>query len=72
MELSFLDHPRSVCMSYYEHVSFSLNLAKLFAEGTIKALIHAFIPSYYLESSSVISKEICEKIENSGCNKKSL
>ena len=67
MDSTFLEHPRKVCMDYYKHFTFSFSLAILFSEGAVKALVHAFIPKYYLESSTVISKEICEKIENSGC-----
>ena len=67
----FFKHPQEVCMNYWKHLTFSFYLATLFAEGTLKACIHAVIPDYYIDSSSKITKKICEEIENSGCKKKS-
>ena len=63
----FFDHPSSVCMSYIEHLKFSLNLATLFSEGAMKAIIHSFLPNYYITSSSDISKKIQLLISESGC-----
>jgi len=63
-----LKHPRSVCMSYKEHMYFSLNLSKLFLVGSLKALVHSFLPSFYITSSSDLQEGVKYLLDNSGCN----
>lgn len=65
----FNKHPKEVCMTYFQHFKLSMSLSKLFLEGTIKAIIHAFFPFWYLSSSTRINKNISFILKNSGCRK---
>jgi len=60
-------HPGTVCMSYIQHFWFSMSLAQRFAVGSIKAVIHAFLPDYYITSSSDLIKEITDDMGKVGC-----
>lgn len=64
---SLLEHPNNVCMSYYTHMKFALNLSYIFLISSGKSLIHAFIPSLFITSSSDIIIELDELLKNSGC-----
>lgn len=67
---SFFKHPDSVCMSYFEHMLFSLSLSKDMFIGSCKALIHAIFPNIYITSSSDLTKNLNDKLERSGCTNK--
>lgn len=60
-------HPSQVCMSYLEHMKFSLELSSLFFIGSIKALIHAFIPDICITSSTDTVNFAREKMSKAGC-----
>ena len=62
-------HPNSVCMSYFEHMKFSLSLSGDFFVGSIKAFVHGIFPNYYITSSSDLVKNIDKKLSNAGCKK---
>jgi hypothetical protein len=66
---SFFSHPNSVCMSYFKHMGFSLMLATQFIWGSTKAVIHAFIPNFFIKGSSDTVKAVSYKLETSGCNR---
>lgn len=71
MDSTFFQHPREVCMNYLEHCLFSLSLAKLLGIGTLKAFVHAFVPGYFITSTSELIEDIKTELDNSGCaNKK--
>ena len=53
-----MTHLEDVNMSYFEHMKFSASLSKLFVEGAVKALIHAFLPETFITSSTDISKQL--------------
>ena len=65
----FIDHPTKNCMTYFEHLLFSLNFSKLMVIGSVQALIHAFIPEYYKTSTTDITNKIQTLLKNGGCNK---
>ena len=68
-EYSIFYHPNNVCMTYFEHLTFSLLLSKNFAIGSIKAFIHAIFPNLYITSSTDIVTKLKDNINNSGCKK---
>lgn len=68
----FRKHPTSVCMTYVEHLRLSLSLSTMFFMGGWKAIIHAFFPFWYVKSSTQISNQIRQHIQNSGCNRSSM
>ena len=60
-------HLSEVCMTYRQHLIFSSMISfKLFC-GSVKALVHAIIPSFFAKSSTLLLKEVQDDIENSGC-----
>ena len=60
-------HPSQVCMTYLEHMKLSLELSSLFFIGSIKALVHAFIPDIYITSSTNTVNIAKEKMSKAGC-----
>jgi len=62
-------HLNDNCMSYTEHLQFSSYLSYLLFTGSIKAVIHSFIPCFYQTSTSDLIAYINYLIYSSGCNK---
>ena len=60
-------HPAKVCMSYKEHMKFSLYLSFTFAKASYGALIHAFIPDIYETHSTDYLEKINKEIKSIGC-----
>ena len=50
--MSIFQHPKEVGMTYFEHMLFSLSLAKQFASACILAIAHAFYPDAFVTSST--------------------
>jgi len=67
---NLFSHPKQVCMTYIEHLKLSLNFSLLMFTGSIKAVIHAFLPDYYITSTSDINNKITKMIQEAGCNNK--
>lgn len=63
----FTAHPKNVCMSYFQHFTFSMNLSFSYLLYSYKAFVHGFIPALYITSSSDSVKEIENKIKYAGC-----
>ena len=60
-------HLQNVCMSYWSHMCFSLYLSKEMCIGSLKALVHAFVPPFYVTSSSNIIHELTQQMRTIGC-----
>ena len=60
-------HPQEVCMTYLEHMYLSLQLSRIFCVGSLKAIIHAFLPDYYVKSSTNVVIEAQQMMANAGC-----
>ena len=60
-------HPKTVCMDYQTHAKFSLQMAYLFAVGSIKAVVHAILPDFYVSSTSDLVKEVQQHLQDAGC-----
>lgn len=67
MILWLLEHPRSVCLNYNEHFLFSMNLARQFFIASFKAVVHAFVPCWYITSSSDMVRNVQEEMKEVGC-----
>lgn len=61
------NHPKQVCMTYTEHMKFSLGLSLDFAKASGAAIIHAFFPDFFITNSSDTIKNIANKMEKVGC-----
>ena len=66
----FTEHPKKVCMDYLEHLNFSLKISNSLFKGSVKALIHSFLPKYYETSTTNLVEELKSEIINSGCDAK--
>lgn len=60
-------HPKTVCMDYQTHAKFSLQMAYLFAVGSLKAVVHAILPDFYVSSTSKLVKEVQQHLQDAGC-----
>ena len=60
-------HPQEVCMTYLEHMALSLQLSRIFCVGSLKAIVHAFLPDYYVTSSTNVVIEAQQMMANAGC-----
>ena len=65
----FVKHPHAVCMTYLDHCTFSLSLAKSLAVGAWKAVVHAFFPQLFITSSSDLVRTLTRTLEAAGCKK---
>jgi len=54
-------------MTYLEHMKLSLQLSSLFFVGSVKALIHAFVPDVFITSSTDTVRIANEKMSKAGC-----
>ncbi len=62
----FLEHPRSVDETYFEHMAFAGKFSlKLFA-AAFCALIHAFIPAAFEKTASRMIAAMYAKTHNRG------
>ena len=65
--MTIFKHPTQVCMTYLEHFQFSMKLAFLQLDGSIKAVIHAFWPDICVTSTNDINRKIRYLLDNAGC-----
>ena len=54
-------------MTYVQHFKLSMNMAKILANGSVKATIHAFLPDTYVTSTSDTVRHITHLLKTSGC-----
>lgn len=64
---SLFEHPNNVCMTYFQHMNFSLTLSYIMFTSSCKAVVHAFIPSLFITSSSDAVNKMDYLLKNSGC-----
>lgn len=62
-------HPRSVCMTYFEHFRLSMGFSLKFTLAAYQAFIHAIMPDIYITSTSDVLSDIQHILEKSGCRK---
>ena len=61
------NHPKNVCMTYFEHLLLSMNFAKIFAIASMKAFLHAIYPDIYISSTSDAIDDIQKILKSKGC-----
>ena len=64
---SYFEHPNTVCMSYFEHASFSSSIGISLLIGSMQAFVHALFPSMFMKSSSKLSTDLNKKLLEAGC-----
>ncbi|NRB02946.1 MAG: hypothetical protein HRU30_06730 [Rhodobacteraceae bacterium] len=62
----FLDHPRSVDESYFEHALFASRFAGMLFLAMCAALIHAILPFAFEKTASGIIAKLYAKTHNRG------
>ena len=60
----FLDHPRSVDESYFEHLLFAGGFALRLLGAGLAALVHAMIPCLIEKTASQMITQMHDKIHN--------
>ncbi len=63
----YFSHPASVCMSYLEHLIFSMSISARFAVGSVQAFVHALYPDAFITSSSDLVNELQHDMKSVGC-----
>jgi hypothetical protein len=66
---NFFQHPTKVCLTYFEHLRFSLYVTKTLFVGSIKSLIHSFYPDIFITSTTDLLLELNKEMEKIGCRK---
>tara|TARA_B100001175_G_scaffold306321_1_gene304297 strand:+ start:546 stop:764 length:219 start_codon:yes stop_codon:yes gene_type:complete len=61
------NHPKSVCMSYFEHLKLAFGFSFYFFKKSIQSLIHGFYPNLYITSTTDCIEEIKIKLKDKGC-----
>lgn len=65
-------HLKSVCMTYFQHMKFSMSLSKDFFSASAKAFVHGVYPGAFITSSSDAVEDIKNKMKTVGCHKPSV
>jgi hypothetical protein len=60
----FLDHPRSVDESYFEHLLFAGGFELRLLGAGLAALVHAMIPCLFEKTASQMITQMHDKIHN--------
>jgi hypothetical protein len=60
----FLDHPRSVDESYFEHLRFVGGFALRLLGAGVAALVHALVPNLFEKTVSQMITQMHDKIHN--------
>lgn len=62
----FLNHPRSVNESYFEHAAFAFRFAGTLGFAAFAALVHAVFPALFEKTASRIIAELYNRTKNRG------
>lgn len=60
-------HPKKVCMTYYQHFCFSMNVSKKLFIGSVKSFIHALFPDVFITSTTDLLLILQEEMKQVGC-----
>jgi hypothetical protein len=55
---SFTKHPEEVGMTYFQHLVFAMNLAKLTITACVASMIHAIFPFLFVSTTSRITLKL--------------
>ena len=59
----FLDHPRSVNESYFEHFLFAMRFSILLFCAALAALVHALLPFLFEKTAGELIKSLSQKMQ---------
>lgn len=67
--MDLFNHPTEVCMTYFQHMKFSLYLSYTFSKAAMCALCHAIYPDIFITHSSDTISKLSEEMKKIGCRK---
>ena len=67
MQDLFLEHPKNVCLSYFQHFKLSMGFSLKFGIGSLKAFAHAIFPFMFIKSTSDIINDIENQLKVNKC-----
>ena len=70
--MKFFNHPKKVCMTYFEHMKFSLYLSFQLFKASVCSLCHAIYPDIFTTYSSDMINSLFIEIRNVGCKKNEI
>jgi hypothetical protein len=62
----FLDHPRSVDESYFEHLLFASRFSAKLLTAAAAAMVHALVPCLFEKTASKIIADLYARTHNRG------
>lgn len=66
---NFFQHPGKVCLTYYNHFTFSIKVSfKLFV-ASIKAFVHSIYPDIFITSTTDLLADLNNELKSIGCNR---
>ena len=60
-------HPANVCMSYFEHWYFAMEMSGRMLYGSVTSLVHVFIPDLFITSTTDTVNKIQSRLKEVGC-----
>ena len=60
-------HPTTVCMTYTSHGIFALRMSFTLFKASIKSLIHAFLPDFFITSTTDCVEYVSQELKKIGC-----
>ena len=64
----WFQHPKQVCMTYFQHLRLSLYFSYILWKGSIQSFIHALFPDLYIRSTTDISLLLIDTLKTAGCH----
>lgn len=64
---NMFEHPANVCMTYFRHFIFALEMSWYLGVGCAKSVIHAFIPDLFVTSVTDTTNLIQQRLLQVGC-----
>lgn len=61
------NHLSNVCMTYTQHLRFSLFVSFKLFYGSLRAFVHALFPPMFSKSTTLLLQDMQNIIANSGC-----
>lgn len=63
----FTEHPTNVCLTYFQHWKFAMEMSGKLFIGSGQALVHAFFPFLFITSTSDLSEKLNQRLSDVGC-----
>ena len=68
----FFEHPSSVCLTYFQHWKFAMEMSGRLFIGSIQSTTHAFFPFLFITSISNLTSTLKKRLSETGCIKEDI